>query len=52
MWGNMGIARQKETWCWNEVAELVKVKQRLFKLWKGPKKYKMGCICRKTGGRK
>ena len=23
-----------------------------FKLWKGPKKCKKGCRCRKTGGRK
>ena len=46
-----GIARQKETWWWNEeVAALVKEKQRLFKLWKGPKKCRIGCRCRKTGG--
>ena len=46
-----GIARQKETWWWNEeVAVLVKEKQRLFKLWKGPKKCRVGCRCRKTGG--
>ena len=48
-----GIARQKETWWWNEeVAALVKEKQRLFKLWKGPKKCRIGCRCRKTGGQK
>ena len=36
-----GITRQKETWWWNEeVAALVKEKQRLFKLWKGPEKCK------------
>ena len=46
-----GIARQMETWWWNEeVAALVKEKQRLFKLWKGPKKCRIGCRCRKTGG--
>ena len=33
-----GISRQKETWWWNEeVAALVKEKQRLFKLWKDGK---------------
>ena len=48
-----GIARQKETWWWNEeVVALVKEKQRLFKLWKRPKKCKKGCRCWKTGGRK
>ena len=48
-----GIARQKEIWWWNEeVAALVKEKQRLFKLWKGPKKCRIGCRCRKTGGQK
>ena len=48
-----GIARQNETWWWNEeVAALVKEKQRLFKLWKGPKKCKKGCRCGKTGGQK
>ena len=48
-----GIARQKETWWWNEEVEaLVKEKQRLFKLWKGPKKCKKGCRCGKPGGRK
>ena len=31
---------------------LVKEKQCLFKLWKGPKKCRMGCRCRKTGGQK
>ena len=31
---------------------MVKEKQRLFKLWKGPKKCKKGCRCRKTGGQK
>ena len=46
-----GIARQKETWWWNEeVAAVVKEKQRLFKRWKGPKKCRIGCRCRKTGG--
>ena len=46
-----GIARQKETWWWNEeVAALVKEKQRLFKLLKGPKKCRIGCRGRKTGG--
>ena len=46
-------ARQEETWWWNEeVATLVKEKQRLFKLWKGPKKCKKGCRCWKTGGSK
>ena len=46
-----GTARQKETWWWNEeVAALVKEKQRLFKLWKGPKMCRIGCRCRKTGG--
>ena len=39
-----GITRQKETWWWNEeVVALVKEKQHLFKLWKGPKK------CKKEG---
>ena len=34
-----GIARQKEVWWWNdEVAALVKKKQRIFKFWKEPKK--------------
>ena len=48
-----GIVRQKETWWWNEeVAALVKEKQRLFKLWKGPKKCRIGCRCRRTGGQK
>ena len=48
-----GIARQNETWCLNEeVAALVKEKQHLFKLWKGPKKCKKGCRCGKTGGQK
>ena len=38
-----GIARQKETWWWNEeVAALVKEKQHLFKLWKRPEKCKKG----------
>ena len=31
---------------------MVKEKQRLFKLWKGPKKCRIGCRCRKTGGQK
>ena len=39
-------------WRWKEVAALVKEKQRLFKLWKGPKKCRTGCRCRKTGGQK
>ena len=48
-----GIAKQKETWWWNEEVEaLVKEMQRLFKLWKGPKKCKKGCRCGKSGGRK
>ena len=39
-----GIDRRKETWWWNEeVAALVKEKQCLFKLWKGPEKCKKGC---------
>ena len=38
------ITRQNETWWWNEeVAALVKKKQRLFKIWKEPKKCKKGC---------
>ena len=42
--GTRGIARRKETWWWNEeVAALVKEKQCLFKLWKGPEKCKKGC---------
>ena len=54
-----GIARQKETWWWiEEVATLVKEKQRLFKLWKGPEKCKKGSdvgqqegeICTGVGG--
>ena len=45
-----GIARQKETWWWNEeVATLVKEKQHLFKLWKGPKKCKKGCRTANVG---
>ena len=35
-----------------EISALVKEKQRLFKLWKGPDKCKKGCRCRTTGGRK
>ena len=31
---------------------MVKEKQRLFKLWKGPKKCKKGCRCGRTGGQK
>ena len=30
----------------------MKEKQHLFKLWKGPKKCRIGCRCRKTGGQK
>ena len=51
--GKHGISRKIEIWRWNEeVAALVKEKQleRLFKLWKGPKKSKKGCRCMKTGG--
>ena len=45
-----GMRRHKESWWWNEViAALVKEKQRLFKLLKGPKKYRKGCRCNKTG---
>ena len=43
-----GIARRKETWWWNEhVVALIKEKQRLFNIWKGPKKCKKGCRCEK-----
>ena len=34
------------------MADLVKEKQRLFKLWKGPEKCKKGCKCWKTGRQK
>ena len=48
-----GVAKKKETWWWNEqVAALVKEKQHLFKVWKGPKKCNKGCRCGKTGGQK
>ena len=45
---------ERKGWPWwnEEVETLVKEKQRLFRLWKGPKKCKKGCRCGKTGGRK
>ena len=43
------MRRHKESWWWNEeIAALVKEKQRLFKLLKGPKKCRKGCRCNKT----
>ena len=48
-----GMRRHKESWWWNEeIAALVKEKQRLFKLWKRPKKCRKGCRCEKTDKRK
>ena len=48
-----GMRRHKESWWWNdEIAALVKKKQHLFELWKGPKKCRKGCRCEKTDGRK
>ena len=48
-----GMRRHKESWWWNEeIAALVKAKQRLFKLLKGPKKCRKGRRCEKTGRRK
>ena len=48
-----GMRRHKESWWWNEeIAALVKEKQRLFKLLKGPKKGRKGCRCKRTGRRK
>ena len=39
-----GMRRHKESWWWNEeIAALVKEKQCLFKLLKGPKKCRKGC---------
>ena len=44
-----GMRRHKESWWWNEeIAALVKEKQCLFELWKGPKKCREGCRCEKT----
>ena len=44
------MRRHKEFWWWNEeIAALVKEKQRLFKLLKGPKKCRKVCRCNKTG---
>ena len=44
------MRRHKESWWWNEeIAALVKEKQRLFKLLKGPKKCRKVCRCNKTG---
>ena len=46
------MRRIKESWWWNEeIAALVKEKQCLFELWKGPKKCRKGCRCEKTDGR-
>ena len=44
------MRRHKESWWWNEA--LVKEKQRLFELWKGPKKCRKGCRYEKTDKRK
>ena len=47
------MRRHKESWWWNEeIADLVKEKQRLFKLLKGPRKCRKGCRWGKTGKRK
>ena len=45
-----GMRRHKESWWWNEeIAALVKEKQRLFKWLKGPKKCRKGCRYERTG---
>ena len=47
-WEIRGMRRHKESWWWNEgIAALVKEKQCLFKLLKGPKKCRKGCRCRR-----
>ena len=47
------MKRHKESWWWNEeIAALVKEKQRLFELWKRSKKCRRGCRCEKTDKRK
>ena len=47
----MGDEKAQESWWWNEeIAALVKEKQCLFKLLKGPKKCRKGCRCEKTAG--
>ena len=45
------MRRHKESWWWNEeIAALVKEKQRLFKLLKGPKKCRKGADVRSQAG--
>ena len=33
-WTRGGRVRHVETWCWNDVDQYIKEKQRLWKLWK------------------
>ena len=46
------MRRHKESWWWNEENALVKEKQRLFKLLKGPKSVGKGADVRRQAGKK